>query len=351
MSIGHPTTTVRRLFGKALLVVASVMLTLGVAEMVLRLAESIRYEPAQTARMVDPELKGLPSVRGMYALMNPNTRGVYKGVMHRTNSDGFRGPEYAKKTPSNTYRTVLIGDSFTMGSGVPEDDTYARRLERRLEQEDGVRLHEVLNLGIGGFNLRASLNRLTGIGLTYDPNLIVYGWTINDIEGPEYQRTWKPGGDQSSPTFLLAHFLRERWRGLRDVYFPAEDSYIHELDVNYFENLKAWSSFLDDLDELARIGSSRDVCTVVFLHTMLEALHQKHPFERHYDAVAEAARQRGLFVVESFPQHRGRSPRPLWRGPHDRHPNREGHAILAEVLFDGIQSLPLRCLAARTQGP
>lgn len=79
-----------------------------------------------------------------------------------------------------------------MGSGVGEEQTYARQLEHLLNDADSRRTHEVLNLGLAGLNLRAILQRLEAIGLRYEPDLIVYGWTVNDIEGPAYRRTTAP---------------------------------------------------------------------------------------------------------------------------------------------------------------
>jgi lysophospholipase L1-like esterase len=35
----------------------------------------------------------------------------------------------------------------------------------------------------------------------------------------------------------------------------------------------------------------------------------------------------------------------------DAHPNREGHAVLARALYDGLASLPRRCLRAASPEP
>jgi lysophospholipase L1-like esterase len=344
MSIPQSNSRLFRATAKALLLTTSVLLALGLMELALRLIE---LNPSKNERKVqapDPELDGLPLIEPIAGLMRSNTRGIFNGVLHRTNSDGFRGREYAKEKPAGTFRTVLIGDSFTMGSGVAEHETYASTLEQRLGREDRERDYEVLNLGVGGFDLRASVMRLKQIGLKYDPDLVVYGWTLNDIEGPSYRRAPK----RKPSTFWLKR-LQIRWRNLRDRFFPEPGSYVAELDENYFENPQAWSFFLDNLDELTQITKTRDVCGVVFLHTFLRALRWQHPFERHYDAVAEAARERGLFVVPSLSYHRSHSPSSLWVNPGDSHPNAEGHTILAEALFDGLQSLPAQCRFALTR--
>jgi lysophospholipase L1-like esterase len=330
-------------FGKAILAFVSVLLTLGVAEIALRVLEQKKPDPALVRSKLDPQLEGLPTVHGVFGLMTPNTRGIFKGVLYRTNGDGFRGREYTKKRPAGMFRTVLIGDSFTMGSGVAENETYAMRLESLLDKEYKARDHEVLNLGIGGFNLHDSVVRLRKIGLKYDPNLIIYGWTANDIEGPSYRRTKDDWSEVPPPVFRLWRMLRDRWTTVREAFYPVPGSYMHELNENYFDNPDAWSDFLTDLGRFARVSRTRGVCGVVFLHTILNELSWRHPFSRHYAAVAAAAEERELFVVPSFPDYRGRRESELWVHPSDPHPNARGHRILADALLRGLQALPPRC--------
>jgi lysophospholipase L1-like esterase len=200
----------------------------------------------------------------------------------------------------------------------------------------------VLNLGIGGLNLRASLRRLKSIGLRHDPDLIVYGFTHNDIEGRAYRRSVEPVWGLRSPLHLV-RWAAPRWRELRDTVYPDPSSYLYELDENYFRNPEAWADFLADLDQLASVVQEQGICGVVFLHTGLQYLHRFHAFQRHYDAVEEAAEERGLAVVASFNSFRGRDPSSLWIYPGDSHPNAEGHRILAEALNAGLLPLPARC--------
>lgn len=331
------------LISKFTLLLLSSLMCVTLVELGLRIQQSRTPDVQSIDHVLDPSLRSLPVISGFGALQAPNQRAVFKGRLYRTNSSGIRGPEYRIPKPASTFRTVIIGDSFTMGSGVDEEDTYSARLEARLDADDSTRDHEVLNLGVGGFNLAFSVFRLQKRGLKYEPDLIVYGWTINDIEGLAYRKTSVPRRPALT-SLVFEAWARDRYSSLRDILAPASSSYTGELHFNYFENVAAWQKFTMHLDSFAAIAQDEGVCGVVLLHTYLFALHSFHPFTRIYDAVANAAVERGLYVATSFERHRGMNPERLWIHPIDSHPNADGHQILADALYDRLVELRGECM-------
>jgi hypothetical protein len=123
---------------------------------------------------------------------------------------------------------------------------------------------------------------------------------------------------------------------------------VYDLDHNYFANPPAWQDFVTGLDRLAQLGSARRRCVLLLQHTLLHYLNRFHPLRRHYDAVAGAATQRGIFVQPTLPAFLGRDPRPLWVSPVDPHPNATAHRLLADALLEGLLGLPPRCGLPRT---
>lgn len=97
----------------------------------------------------------------------------------RTNSRGFRTPEFRRAKTPGTLRVVIVGDSNSMGWLLDEQDTYARRLEGHLA-ERLERAVEVVNLGVGGytsFGCRAVFER---VALSLDPDALVVSCGAND---------------------------------------------------------------------------------------------------------------------------------------------------------------------------
>ncbi|MBI5504734.1 MAG: SGNH/GDSL hydrolase family protein [Deltaproteobacteria bacterium] len=322
------------------------LLGAAAAEGVLRMAARAGMTGGPPQRPRDADIAGLPSIEGVFSLAKRNQRANYRGALYFTNSEGFRGPEYAKTKPPGTFRIEMIGDSFTMGSGVRVEQAYPALVESALNAAGEARRYEVLNLGLSGLSLRGIIEqRLLPVGLAYDPDMLVYGFTVNDLEGPAYQRIARVPGEPSGS--LLFDLIHERWDYVRDIVWPSRSSYVRELDDNFFRTPAAWRAFEDDLDRLATIAGERGVCVTVLLHTQLTALNSLHPFLRHYDAVARAARARGMFVAESFPYFEGVDDDQYMCGVFDPHPNIAGHQVLAEALLHRLRELPAECWRER----
>ncbi len=123
------------------------------------------------------------------------TVGVKKGnvVHHRVgefehdailNSLDLRDSEIPPKEPAE-IRILMLGDSFTYGLGVNEEETFVRRTERllrdRLRGEGRPGSIRVVNGGVGGGPFKEA-EWLRDVGLALKPDLVVLGFFIgNDL--------------------------------------------------------------------------------------------------------------------------------------------------------------------------
>lgn len=340
----------RERLGTLALVLGSVGVSLALAEGVARWTWREPPPPAPPPRAAPGE--ALPEL-GPTDLVRPNVRGLYGGVVVETNRWGFRGPDVPRRKPPGAFRIVLVGDSIAMGQGVAYEDTYGARVERALRR-DGHRV-EVLNLGASGLDAGQIVERLKKVGAPLGPDLVVYGFTLNDIEGPFYRddreaaRAWaaerraRRQASARSPSYLW-RVLEPRLASLRELLAPPPGSYVHTLNDNYFHNPAAWSALESVFQDLARGQRAMGACVHVLIHPRLHFLHRLHPFRRHYAAVAAAVRARGLTATVAFPHFLGEDAPSLWVSPTDPHPNARGHALLAEALLEGIaEDVPARC--------
>ncbi len=71
-------------------------------------------------------------------------------ILFRTNSIGFRGPEYASPKPSDTLRVALLGDSFVAAHAVEESESLAGVLTSQLVSRSRYASIEVMNFGVTG---------------------------------------------------------------------------------------------------------------------------------------------------------------------------------------------------------
>ncbi len=116
------------------------------------------------------------SLRGW--AMTPNVRNVSvtDGTILNSNSRGIRGTtEYAELRPLGKKRIVVLGDSFTFGNEVADDETYAHYLEGLLPDT------EVLNLGVTGYGHDQMLLYLQQEGVKYRPDVVLLGFVWIDM--------------------------------------------------------------------------------------------------------------------------------------------------------------------------
>ena len=68
--------------------------------------------------------------------------------LYSMNSEGFRGSEFIKNKPDDTYRIITVGGSTTFGSGVTNENTWPKILEKKLQNISKGKNIEVINAGI-----------------------------------------------------------------------------------------------------------------------------------------------------------------------------------------------------------
>lgn len=99
----------------------------------------------------------------------------------RINSLGLRGPEIQVPKPVGVFRVLLLGDSITLGGRLPEEETFASRLERLLAPEKA----ETINAGVGDVGLREEERLLGEVGPRVETDLLLLCWYLNDARPPQ----------------------------------------------------------------------------------------------------------------------------------------------------------------------
>jgi len=93
------------------------------------------------------------------------------------NRAGWRDRERAVGKPAGVFRVVVLGDSFTWGHGVGDEEIYTRLLE------DALPGTEFLNLGLSGSDTGQQALILEKYGLAYRPDLVLLMMSRNDFTG------------------------------------------------------------------------------------------------------------------------------------------------------------------------
>jgi len=107
-----------------------------------------------------------------------------------TNSLGMRNRETGIPKPAGFKRVLVVGDSYTFGLYVGDDETYSSVLEN-MYSRSGKRI-EVINAGYAsGWGPDTFYTWLANEGLKFKPDLVVYGFFIGNDHTDINERTWK----------------------------------------------------------------------------------------------------------------------------------------------------------------
>jgi hypothetical protein len=111
-------------------------------------------------------------------IQQDTTEWLEQTIIYNYNSDGLHDRfDYEITKPSNTYRVITLGDSFTYGQFVNTKDNWTEKLEDELNSNDKLcpgQKYEVINLGMPGFDIEYIVKRYLEIGTKYDPDLIIW---------------------------------------------------------------------------------------------------------------------------------------------------------------------------------
>jgi hypothetical protein len=165
----------KRFFVPALLVSASLLVSLAAFEIVLRAvgySAPIWYQPdAQLGWRMRP---------GLAAWYTQEGRGFVSA-----NREGMPDKDHLLDKPAGVYRIAVLGDSYSEARQVERDQAYWRLLPAELAAcgFQGGKQIEVLNFGVSGFGTAQEYVILESSAIRYRPDLVLLQFTNgNDVQ-------------------------------------------------------------------------------------------------------------------------------------------------------------------------
>jgi lysophospholipase L1-like esterase len=257
----------------------------------------------------------------------------------------------------------VLGDSFTYGLGVGDDQTYCARLAAELP---GL---EVINAGVNGYGTAQQLILLREDGLRFAPDIVVVGFFVNDLDdnvvGATRERfvvedgalrerpaveavvTRAPANRSDRRSWLRSsyayRFLSDRGKQLRAAHASADGP----ADVLTGERREsAWQlalALLREIHRTAREGGAELVLLAIPQRVQVQP-DDRPPGDdgAGHDVLARLrpfAEAEGIPLVDPLPALRAAyatSGQPLYYRE-DRHMRPEGHAIVARALAEALR--------------
>jgi lysophospholipase L1-like esterase len=98
-------------------------------------------------------------------------------------SQGTRGlAGFTSKKPEGTLRVLCVGDSFTFGYGVDDEDAYPELLRQEMNRRFPGRPIEVINAGMPMFGILDEMDYFLQKGAALNPDVVVLQFFPNDLQ-------------------------------------------------------------------------------------------------------------------------------------------------------------------------
>ena len=349
----------RRMIGNLAALATAGVVSFGVGEAALRAVVTLPL------RRIDPEVRYLPHPNRRFTLQPRQSAFTY-GAPITVDDHGFRANGQASQRTEAGATVLALGDSFTFGLGVKDDETWPARLEQRLV-EAGLERVRVINAGTISYGTFQQMDLLKEHGLDRRPQVVVHGLYWNDFmndgpPGPDDPRPltsdgyfiWDRPPDTRSPLQKGASWLFSRSallfaaRQAASQVISAEggaggysDAYQRMLHGGLLP--EEWLPIENFYRQLRAIGDQQGFSTLVVIMPVIDIVSQAEGDQHPY---AVEARKRltalGLPFVDAFQMWSGDQETRdafLPQGP-DAHLNAEGYRRLARELANVMMTTP-----------
>ncbi len=302
--------------------------------------------------------------------------------VQRNNSFGLRGGEISVEKPHGTYRIVALGDSFTMGKGVEDDQTFSVLLEETLNSElencdSKYQRIEILNGGVDSYSPLLSYLYLTRELESLKPDMVILNLDNSDLIQERAYRDIAirddqgsiigvPGKQSKRPVtsrlrdwiesnlFItrLLLFHTNKWLGHKDltvrgVVTRANAEIIaHTLKSDQIDRTRQWNDIFESLNLMHEFVDER---SIKFLLSIYPWAHQVSDVEwlpgrytyldrddraiEGYDQkIMTLANQFGIDAISSYDAFRNYVGADSLYFDTDPHFTRQGHQLMAEEM-------------------
>ena len=259
-----------------------------------------------------------------------------------------RNREWPKGKKADTFRIVVVGDSFTWGAGVHREDAYPDRLQIRLNSIDRKRRFEVVNFSRPGWNTIQAFEGAWRRLRHFEPDLLILTYVLNDAEPSD----WK-------------EMMRRRRVKLRREPSPGTSAWIHQHSLLYrtiwerLENTRqrraftavffqhysgeSWKECREGLERFQGLADRLGIPLLLVVFPVFDSqIDEGYAYHELHETVATAAGELGIRAFDLRETYRGIDARRLAVTPFtDAHPNELAHRLAADAVLDYLEETEL----------
>jgi len=286
--------------------------------------------------------------------LKPNSSWIYNQISYNINTHGWRDSDHKYEKPPHTVRIVVLGDSVTQGYGVNLEATYAKQLERQLNQNNNFQhSYEVIIIALEGLNTEQEAHLLEIEGVKYDPDLVIIGYILNDPANGNSlkqeqlrveRQNWLDKFKQLAAMSSLIHYT---YKALKRGYWSivvrlgkenTEEIVSNDAITLFHHNPGTWNRVKDAFKKIQSLAKQKDIPVILMIFPVLHKL-DRYPWKAIHQQVTTAAHAHNFKVLDLLAYYQTYRQHELQVYNRDNiHPNTLGHRIASEALSSFLQN-------------
>ena len=256
--------------------------------------------------------------------LRPDLQEWFRGAELRTNSYGLADQEYSRDKPAATRRVAVVGSSWTMASGVEQQDVYHSVLEDMLNEAFPGQSFELVNFGVELYGLGEIVATLRHRTPAWQPDMVLAAITTYTPALLWESRTEVPPLPAQSNPFFESYTLRALDQVLGTGFYPAASesrATVAGRPGLYREQI------LRAIQEIGETAAERQMPAMVI---WLSFMKPDRDFEQQIRATADR------YDVQYVPAYQWILGEDRAVSSTDHHPSAESHRLIAQGLFDEL---------------
>lgn len=263
------------------------------------------------------------------------------------NQFNYRDINHKIKKSPGVFRILVLGDSQTVGHGIEDlKNTWPKRLEALLNSNLPFKRFEVINSAYQGWNTDTELYELFGNGFTFDPDLVLLGFYLNDIPEPANFSCSKHDKDFLNPILQyiplgnkskLFEFINFKLNRLSEI-FDWKPTYVECLNSIY--KSRSWELekvYLDTIIKGTRLKNAHFMASII---PIFSQLGEDYPAKNIHSKVANYFRKNNEEVIDLWKEtFFGMNASELIISEQDRHLNKKAAELIAQTIYKRLKPL------------
>ncbi len=279
--------------------------------------------------------------RGAFANPQPHSTKLEVPIRSPVREPNFRGPRPRFSRETDTFRVLVVGDSFSWGVGVHPEDSFPRRLETRLDAVSRGDDFDVVNWSRPGWNTVVEFRSVESSIDKISPDLLLLAFVLNDPEPFDLNKlaVLRKGLQRGEPRFPPSAYLYRKSQLYSMVWDRIENTRIHGAYSTYYHSLYEgpdWKNCLKALESFRDLAGARSIPMALILFPIFDSrMDDTYAYTDLHDKIREVGQSLGIPVLDLLKAYRGVDVYRLALVPYtDAHPNELAHRIAADFILD-----------------